>query len=110
MKELDPMIHSQLRLAILSLLMSVEEADFMYLKDKTGATTGNLSVQITKLSEACYISVEKTFSNKRPRTVCRMTDKGREAFAEYLAQLRQLIAPAMPPDSNIADFGLQPAY
>jgi len=111
MKELDPLIHSQLRLAILSLLMSVEEADFMYLKEKTGATTGNLSVQITKLAEAQYISVEKTFNNKRPRTTCRMTDMGREAFAEYISELRKLIAPAMPEgDAGEMDAGIAPAY
>lgn len=109
MKELDPLIHSQLRLAILSLLMSVEEADFMYLKDKTGATTGNLSVQITKLAEACYISVTKTFNGKRPRTTCRMTAKGRAAFAEYIAELQQLIAPAVAESTdcgNAADLCL----
>lgn len=93
MKELNPVIHSQLRLSILSLLMSVEEADFMYIKQKTDATMGNLSVQITKLEGAGYISVEKTFQGKRPRTVCRMTDAGREAFIEYVNALKEYVAP-----------------
>lgn len=107
MKELDPLIHSQLRLAVLSILMSVEGADFMYLKEKTGATTGNLSVQITKLSEAGYVEVDKTFRNKRPRTVCRMTEKGREAFVGYIATLRELVSPALGDD--ILPHGLMPS-
>lgn len=93
MKDLNPLIHSQLRLSVLSILMSVEEADFMYMKQKTEATTGNLSVQITKLEEAGYISVEKTFHQKRPRTVCRMTDAGRKAFMEYVEALQGYVAP-----------------
>lgn len=107
MKELDPLIHSQLRLAVLSILMSVEEADFMYLKEKTEATTGNLSVQITKLSEAGYVEVDKTFRNKRPRTVCRMTEKGREAFVGYIATLRELVSPTLGDD--ILPHGLMPS-
>lgn len=95
MTELNPIIHSQLRLSILSILMSVEDVDFMYLKQKTEATMGNLSVQITKLEEAGYIQVDKTFNGKRPRTVCRMTEAGKSAFLEYVAALRQYIAPAL---------------
>ena len=91
MKELDPLLHSQLRLAIVSILMNLEEADFVYLKAKTEATSGNLSVQIDKLSTAGYISVEKTFAGKMPRTVCRITNKGRQAFAQYVATLKQLL-------------------
>ncbi|MEZ3590141.1 MAG: transcriptional regulator [Muribaculaceae bacterium] len=109
MKELNPLIHSQLRLAILSTLMSVEEADFMYLKDVTRATMGNLSVQITRLSEAGYIEVEKGFRDKRPRTVCRMTEAGREAFAEYVEALHAYIAPAASgesPDGSVSTDGL----
>ena len=78
MKELDPLLHSQLRLAIISLLLSVEEADFNYLKEKTQATSGNLSVQIDKLSEAGYIEAHKEIVGKKPRTSCRLTGKGRE--------------------------------
>lgn len=100
MKELNPLIHSQLRLSILSILMSVEETDFMYIKNKTGATMGNLSVQITKLEEAGYISVEKTFHQKRPRTVCRMTESGREAFIEYVHILKDYVAPYIDADSR----------
>lgn len=93
MKDLNPIIHSQLRLSLLSILMSVEEADFMYLKQRTEATMGNLSVQITKLADAGYISVEKTFHRNRPRTVCRMTDAGRKAFIEYVEALKEYVAP-----------------
>lgn len=95
MIELNPVIHSQLRLSILSILMSVEEADFMYIKQKTDATMGNLSVQITKLEEAGYIETEKMFQNKRPRTVCRMTERGKSAFVDYVNTLQTYIAPAI---------------
>lgn len=79
-KELDPLLHSQLRLAVMSILLSVDEADFVYLKEKTQATAGNLSVQIDKLSEAGYIEVEKSFVGKKPRTACRITPVGKQAF------------------------------
>ncbi len=91
MKELDPLLHSQLRLAVMSILMNVDEADFVYLKDKTDATAGNLSVQLDKLSSAGYISMEKGFMGKKPRTVCRVTDKGRKAFEAYVAALREYL-------------------
>ena len=87
MKELDPLLHSQLRLAIVSILMSAVEADFVYLKEQTQATAGNLSVQIDKLREADYIAVEKTFEGKK-RTVCRMTDTGRRAFEDYVQTVK----------------------
>lgn len=87
-KKLDPLLHSELRLAVMSLLVSCEEADFVYLRENTGATAGNLSVQLDKLSEAGYIETEKGFSGKKPRTVCRMTDKGRAAFADYVEALK----------------------
>jgi DNA-binding MarR family transcriptional regulator len=90
-KDLDPLLHSQLRLAIMSLLLSVEEADFAYLKEKTGATSGNLSVQIDKLSEAGYIKVKKTFQGKMPRTVCKITAKGVSAFDAYVKNLKTYI-------------------
>jgi DNA-binding MarR family transcriptional regulator len=90
-KPLNPLLHSELRLAIISLLMDVEEADFPYVKEQTGATSGNLSVQIGKLEEAGYISVEKTFRGKRPATICRMTDKGQEAFENYVEALKSYI-------------------
>lgn len=91
MKELDPLLHSQLRLAVMSILMNVDEADFVYLKDKTDATAGNLSVQLDKLSSAGYISMEKGFMGKKPRTVCRVTDNGRKAFEAYVASLREYL-------------------
>lgn len=88
LKELNPLLHSQLRLAVMSILLSVEEAEFVYLKEQTQATAGNLSVQLDKLSEAGYIEIEKSFVGKKPRTVCRMTTKGREAMTEYVEALR----------------------
>ena len=84
-------MHSELRLAIVSILAGVEEADFTYLKEQTGATSGNLSVQIDKLAEAGYIEVEKGFRGKVPRTVCRLTPQGSEAFRAYVKALRKYI-------------------
>lgn len=91
LKELDPLLHSQLRLAVISILMSVDEADFVYLKEKTEATAGNLSVQINKLSNAGYIQVKKEFVGKKTRTSCRITEQGREAFEKYVDALRSYI-------------------
>lgn len=91
-RELDPLLHSQLRLAIISLLVGLDEADFVYLKERTEATTGNLSVQIDKLSQAGYLEVEKGFEGKRPRTVCRITAQGRKAFAQYVDALKDYIS------------------
>lgn len=91
-RELDPLLHSQLRLAIISLLVGLDEADFVYLKERTEATVGNLSVQIDKLSQAGYIEVEKGFEGKRPRTVCRITAQGRKAFAQYVDALKDYIS------------------
>lgn len=88
LKELNPLLHSQLRLAVMSILLSAEEAEFVYLKEKTQATAGNLSIQLDKLSEAGYIEIEKSFAGKKPRTVCRMTLKGREAMTEYVEALK----------------------
>lgn len=87
-KQLDPLLHSELRLAIMSILVSVEEADFVYIKETTKATAGNLSVQIDKLSEANYIEVERGFQGKRTRTVCKITPKGVEAFQDYVENLK----------------------
>jgi len=91
MKELDPLLHSQLRLAVMSILMNVDEADFVYLKETTDSTAGNLSVQLDKLSSAGYIAVEKGFVGRKTRTVCRITDSGRAAFEEYVDALREYI-------------------
>lgn len=90
-KDLDPLLHSQLRLAVMSLLMSVDSAEFTYLKEKTNSTAGNLSVQLDKLSEAGYISVEKSFKGKKPLTTCKITRKGLKAFEEYVTTLKQYI-------------------
>lgn len=91
LKELNPLLHSELRLGIMSILISVEEADFVYLKQETKATAGNLSVQIDKLSKAEYIEVTKTFKGKMPCTLCRITPKGIEAFEEYVEALKTYI-------------------
>ena len=87
--ELDPLIHSQLRLAIMSILLSVDEADFVYLKEKTESTAGNLSVQLDKLAKAGYIVVTKTFKGKMPCTLCKITPQGIDAFEEYRAGLQK---------------------
>ena len=88
---LDPLLHAELRLAVVSLLISVGEAEFPYIKEKTGATAGNLSVQIDKLSAAGYIEVEKTFKGKKPCTVCRITPAGLKAFEEYVEALKSYL-------------------
>ena len=88
MKELDPLLHSQLRLAIMSILMNVDEADFSYLKEKTESTSGNLSVQLDKLTNAGYIDMEKQFVGKKPRTTCKVTETGRRACVQYIEDLR----------------------
>lgn len=91
MTELDPLLHSQLRLAIMSILLSADEADFVYLKTKTEATAGNLSIQLDKLSQAEYITVTKTNEGTRPRTICQITERGRKAMAEYVEALRSYL-------------------
>ena len=90
-KDLDPILHSQLRLAVISLLMSVKEAEFTVLREKTNATAGNLSVQIQKLKEVGYIDVIKTFRDNYPQTVCRITSKGIDAFQEYVKNLQDYV-------------------
>jgi Winged helix DNA-binding domain len=90
-KELDPILHSQLRLAVMSLLISVKEAEFTFLKDKTNSTAGNLSVQIQKLKDAAYIDVTKQFKDNYPQTICKITAKGIQAFEEYVKALNEYI-------------------
>ena len=90
-KDLDPILHSQLRLAIVSVLISVQEAEFTYLKEKTNATPGNLSVQIQKLKDAGYIDVLKQFKNNYPQTICKITKTGIKAFEEYVNNLQQYL-------------------
>lgn len=91
MKPLDPLLHSQLRLAVMSVLMNLDEADFVYIKQQTQATAGNLSVQLEKLAEAGYVTIEKGYAGKKPRTTCRVTEKGKEAFAAYVDALRDYL-------------------
>lgn len=92
-KEIDQLLHSRIRLAIMSVLLTVEEADFNYLKESTGATDGNLSTHIYKLVEADYIKIDKQFVDNKPKTLCKMTDIGREAFNNYVKILESMIHP-----------------
>src|SRR6476661_1692506 len=90
-KDLDPILHSQLRLAVVSLLISVKEAEFTFIREKTNATAGNLSVQINKLKEAGYIDIAKQFKDNYPQTICRITAQGVTAFEEYVKDLRSYL-------------------
>ncbi|HDP94325.1 MAG TPA: transcriptional regulator [Candidatus Aminicenantes bacterium] len=91
--ELDPVVHAPIRLGVLSILMVVDEADFTYLKDRTGATEGNLSTHLSRLEEAGLIQITKTFFKKRPRTVCRITPVGEKRFKNYLNRLEEILSP-----------------
>ena len=93
--ELDPVVHGKLRLALLSLLAGVEEAEFTWLRGKTGSTDGNLGAQLLKLEEAGYVSMEKRFAGRKPQTMYRMTDAGRVALTGYVRALRQLLGGAI---------------
>jgi DNA-binding transcriptional ArsR family regulator len=90
-KELDPILHSQLRLAVISLLIGVKEAEFTFIKEKTGATAGNISVQIQKLKEVGYIDVVKQFKDNYPQTICKITPLGITAFENYVAALQSYL-------------------
>jgi DNA-binding PadR family transcriptional regulator len=93
--ELNPVIHGKLRLALLSLLSTVEEAEFTWLRAKTGSTDGNLGAQLLKLEEAGYVEVEKKFVLRKPQTLYRMTDAGRQALTDYVQALKQLLGSAI---------------
>jgi DNA-binding PadR family transcriptional regulator len=93
--ELDPVVHGKLRLALLSLLVGVEEADFTWLRDKTGSTDGNLGAQMLKLEEAGYVAMQKRFAGRKPQTLYRMTPAGRRALADYVAALKRLLNGAL---------------
>lgn len=93
--ELNPVIHGRLRLALLSLLSGVEEAEFTWLRAKTTSTDGNLGAQLAKLEEAGYVTVEKKFVLRKPQTIYRITETGREALTEYVRALKQLLGPAI---------------
>ena len=90
-KELDPILHSQLRLAVMSLLIGIKEAEFTFIKEKTNATAGNLSVQIQKLKDAGYVDVKKQFKDNYPLTTCSITKKGVEAFEKYVKALQDYL-------------------
>ncbi|MBN8719048.1 MAG: transcriptional regulator [Sediminibacterium magnilacihabitans] len=87
-KELDPILHSQLRLAVMSLLIGIKEAEFTFIREKTNATAGNLSVQVQKLKDAGYIEVVKQFKNNYPQTICKITPAGLAAFEAYVKALQ----------------------
>lgn len=89
--KLDPLLHSELRLAVMSILAGVDGAEFSYIKQQTGATSGNLSVQLDKLSAAGYISVEKGFKGKVPCTTCKITKAGLDAFENYVNSLKEYL-------------------
>jgi len=93
--ELNPVIHGKLRLALLSLLTGVDEAEFTWLRSKTGSTDGNLGAQLMKLEEAGYIAVQKRFVDRKPQSLYRITEAGREALAEYVRALKQLLGAAV---------------
>src|SRR5574344_358035 len=91
MRKLNPLLHSQLRLAVMSILMSVDEADFVYLRKETESTAGNLSVQLDKLAEAGYITTQRILDCKKTRTLCRITKKGKKAFENYVEALKDYL-------------------
>lgn len=93
LKDLNPILHSQLRLAIVSILISVKEAEFNYLKEETNSTSGNLSVQLQKLKEADYIDIEKKFKDNYPQTICKINKQGIKAFEQYVATMQQYLKP-----------------
>ena len=93
--DLNPVIHGKLRLALLSLLSTVEEAEFTWLRAKTNSTDGNLGAQLLKLEEAGYVEVEKKFVLRKPQTLYRMTGAGRQALTEYVQALKQLLGSAI---------------
>lgn len=94
LKELDPILHSQLRLALISILVGVKQAEFSFLKEKTNSTAGNLSVQLQKLKDANYIEIEKSFKNNYPQTMCKITKKGLKAFETYVEAIQNYLKPS----------------
>ncbi|MFN5629440.1 MAG: winged helix-turn-helix domain-containing protein [Bacteroidota bacterium] len=93
LKELDPILHSQLRLALISILVGVKQAEFSFLKEKTNSTAGNLSVQLQKLKDANYIEMEKSFKNNYPQTICKITKTGIKAFEDYVKAIQIYLKP-----------------
>ncbi len=90
-KDLDPILHSQLRLAIISLLIGLEKAEFVYLKEKTNTSAGNLSLQLDKLKKAGYVTITKGFKGNYPVTTCKITQEGIKAFEKYVNDIKQYI-------------------
>lgn len=90
-KDLNPILHSQLRLAVMSLLIGVKEAEFTFIKEQTNSTAGNLSVQIQKLKDAGYIDIAKKFKDNYPLTTCKITKQGIKAFEEYVLSLQSYL-------------------
>jgi DNA-binding MarR family transcriptional regulator len=93
--ELDPVVHGQLRLAVLALLSAIDTADFKWLRDKTGSTDGNLGANLARLEEARYIAVTRKFIGKKPASIYRLTPAGRKALATYVSALRKVLGPAL---------------
>ncbi|HTC00754.1 MAG TPA: transcriptional regulator [Ferruginibacter sp.] len=89
--ELDPILNVPVRLAIVSALMKMKQADFNYLMEITKTTKGNLSHQIKKLNEENYITVEKTFKGNYPQTICKITEKGKKAFEQYVESIKKYL-------------------
>lgn len=92
-QQLDDIIHARIRLAVMAVLMSVEEADFTYIRDAVKTTDGNLSVHLRKLEEAGYVKVRKRFLARKPQSSCTLSKKGRDAFGAYLERLEKLLKP-----------------
>ena len=90
-KDLDPILHTPLRLAVVSLLISVKEAEFTFIREKTNATAGNLSVQLNKLKDAGYINIRKQFKDNYPQTICQISVEGIKAFEQYVINLQSYI-------------------
>lgn len=93
--DLDPVVHGKMRLAILSLLSGVDQAEFTWLREKTGSTDGNLGAHLMKLEEAGYLAVDKKFVARKPVTLYRMTEAGRAALENYIASLKALLGTAL---------------
>ncbi|MBO9728313.1 MAG: transcriptional regulator [Chitinophaga sp.] len=89
--DLDPVLNTPVRLAIVSVLIKMKQADFSYLMEVTKTTQGNLSHQIKKLNEAEYVEVIKTFKGNYPHTICKLTTKGRKAFEKYVEDIKKYL-------------------
>lgn len=98
--KLDSLLHSELRLAVMSLLLSLESAEFSYLKEETGSSSGNLSVQLDKLEKAGYIQIQKSFQGKKPLTTCKITNKGTKAFEDYVEALKTYLGTQKNQNNN----------